>query len=275
MDLTIEVKPFVPALTIDDGLHLRKRFAEGKVLRFDRNPPRFNAAHIQNVVDELQQMLGGIPDFLKIFLCIFAYIRILQCDTVKPDDCVHGRPDFMTHVRQKRRLGLTSMLSQSQCFAQGFSVFCELDPLQMLALDRVLEPAAVFFLFIFDDKAVQHACPQHISHGVKGHQGIKDLYRDKHHHRDSEQSDGQVAESHGAFRSVGDAQGVYRCKQKHQDLYAEYQKTKRPRMISSVLIEPEQDRKEQIYNDHYESKSKEYPSGVIEDFFKSVPAVEI
>ena len=69
-----------------------------------------NAAHVQNVVDERQQMLAGQFDFLQIFRRFRREAGLLLHQADIAHDGVHRRPDVMAHVRKERALRLTAPL---------------------------------------------------------------------------------------------------------------------------------------------------------------------
>ena len=235
----------------------------------DDHPAGFNAAHIQDVVDDSQQMLCRIPDPPQVFLHLFAGRRIVHGDIVQADNGVHGRPDFMAHIRQKSGFGLAGLFRGSQGRAQHFPVLRQLLRLQVLPFHRFLKLPAVFLFFVLNDKAVQHTRPQHIPHGVKRHQGIKNLNHNQQRHGDAEHADRQMAKPHASFGSGSNAQGVDRSHEKQQNLNTEGNKPEYFRVVSAGFVKPEQDRREKIDGNHHKLKGKESPSRLTEDLFKS------
>ena len=80
--------------------HFRDVHRHGGKLDF----PALNAADVQHIVDECQQVVGALLDLLQAA----PYLRLgllLHGDVGKADDGVHGRADVMGHVVQENGLG--------------------------------------------------------------------------------------------------------------------------------------------------------------------------
>ena len=105
----------------------------------------------------------------------------------------------MAHVGQESGFRTARLFRGSERCAQGLPISGQLLSLPVLPLHRLFKLPAVLLLLILDDKRMQHAGSQHISHGVEGHQGIKNLNRDEQRHGDAEHPDCKMAEPYGAF----------------------------------------------------------------------------
>ena len=92
------IQPFVPALAADDGIDLLHHPGEGELLFPDNHASRLDAGHIQDIVDDVQQVMGGGADLFQRFLALGGNVRIAQGDIVQADDGVHGCPDLMAHI---------------------------------------------------------------------------------------------------------------------------------------------------------------------------------
>ena len=58
----------------------------------------FHAAHVKNVIDYAEQMLGRYPHLLKVVPRRRGNAGVVQRDPVQADDRVHRRADLMAHV---------------------------------------------------------------------------------------------------------------------------------------------------------------------------------
>ena len=128
----VEFQPLVPALATDNGIDLLQRVREGKLFILDDHTPGLNPAHVQDVVDDSQQMLRRSSDFFQKLPGFWRNVRIVQGDAVQPNDGVHRRADLMTHIGKEGGLGLAGLLCRLQRFLQGLTL------LQQLILQRQL-----------------------------------------------------------------------------------------------------------------------------------------
>ena len=111
-DAAVIVQPLVRALAVDDDVDLIQEHTEGEFLFLQRHSAGLDAAHIQDIVDEAQQMLGAGADFLKLLPGTGREVRILQGNVVQADDGVHGGADLVAHVGQKAGLGAAGFLGE-------------------------------------------------------------------------------------------------------------------------------------------------------------------
>ena len=66
----------------------------------------FNAAHIQHIVDEGEQMVAGCKGLAKIILHPVCIVNIAERQRGKADDGVHGGADIVGHMGEKLTFGL-------------------------------------------------------------------------------------------------------------------------------------------------------------------------
>ena len=65
----------------------------------------FDSAHIQNIIDQRQQMVAGGKDLVQIVPHPFLILHIAGCQCGKSDNGVHGRADIMRHIGEECALG--------------------------------------------------------------------------------------------------------------------------------------------------------------------------
>ncbi len=98
------------ALPSDNGIDLLQELGKGKLLVPNDHASRFDAGHIQNIVDEGQKMFCGTVDFLQISPRRGRDSRLMESQAVKTDDGVHGRTDLMAHIGEEYGLRLAGLL---------------------------------------------------------------------------------------------------------------------------------------------------------------------
>ena len=74
-------------------------------LFLDLHLAAFDAAHVQHVVDEGQQVLTGNGDFLEIIQYLFLVINMRCRQRCKPDNGIHRGADVVAHIEQEFPLG--------------------------------------------------------------------------------------------------------------------------------------------------------------------------
>ena len=275
LDLAVVLQALVPALADDDGVDLLQGLGEGELLLPDGHAPGLDAAHVQDVVDDPQQVVGGGADLFQILLDPVAGAGVVHGDVVEPDDGVHGGADLVAHVGEKGRLGLVGLLGGGQRVPQGLPALRQLLLLLLLPLQGALQLQAVLLLFVLHHEAVQHAGAQHVAHGVVGHQGIEDLDGDQGDHGDAEQADGQMPLLFCPLRPGGDGQGIGRGQQEHEDLNGEGQIPGQARMVGPVGVEAEKDGGEEIHQDHDDLKDEEGAADIEQELPEDVLALQI
>ncbi|MCY1427393.1 hypothetical protein D3C76_827950 [compost metagenome] len=87
--------------------------------------PRFNAYHIEDIADQLEQTLGAVGCDLQGEAVELTLLGLFQGDFQHTDHSVHGRSNLVAHGRQEARLGparcIRLVLGLAQCFEQMFT----------------------------------------------------------------------------------------------------------------------------------------------------------
>ena len=68
-----------------------------------------DAAHIEDIVDQLQEVVAGSDDLIQAVFDPDRIIQVRGSDVGKAYDRVHRRPDVMGHIGQERVLGVSSV----------------------------------------------------------------------------------------------------------------------------------------------------------------------
>ena len=80
--------------------NIRKAFRTGGNVHL----ARFDAAHVEHVIDKRKQVFRRLPDFREVISDLFLVVDMLCSKTRKSDNSVHRRTDIVTHVVEERRL---------------------------------------------------------------------------------------------------------------------------------------------------------------------------
>ena len=83
------------------GQHLRK--VDFHLFQMDLSA--FDAAHIQHIVDEGEQMVAGCKGLGKIIFHPILIVNIADRQRGKTDDGVHGGADIVGHIGKEGALG--------------------------------------------------------------------------------------------------------------------------------------------------------------------------
>ena len=78
----------------------------------------FNTAHIQNVIDQAQQMISGRHDLFQILFYLIPVIDMGDRQRSKPYDCIHRGTDIMGHIGKKYALCLIRLICLQKRFLQ-------------------------------------------------------------------------------------------------------------------------------------------------------------
>ena len=111
-DLAFIVQSLVRALSVDNDVDLIQKIPEGKFFLFQYHSSGLDAAHIQNIVDQAEQMLGTRSDLFQLFTGMRSQIRIPQRNIIQTDDRVHRCADLMAHIGKKTGFGPAALFSQ-------------------------------------------------------------------------------------------------------------------------------------------------------------------
>ena len=105
----------VGALAADDGVDLLEIVGERELIVLDDHLPRFYAGHVEDVIDDAEQVLCRGADLQQVFFDSVGNIRLVEGNVVQADDGVHGRADLVAHVGEESRLGLAGLLCCCEC----------------------------------------------------------------------------------------------------------------------------------------------------------------
>ena len=185
-DAAFVIQPLVPALAADDGVDLLHGRGEGKLLVPYDHAPRLDAGHIQNIVDDVQQVMGRSVDLFQRFPGLFGNIRIAQGDIVQADDGVHGRADLVAHIGKESGLGPVGLFRgiqrAVQCldFRHAFPLFRDVGNehivnaavgFRLRKMAVVVHPA---YRAVLADDAVFHIVKILVAPGDLVHDGVRD-----------------------------------------------------------------------------------------------------
>ena len=116
----IDIKFQLPGCNIrlHDRLQIMHDLRKGCLFFFDLHLAAFDAAHIQHVVDQTEQMIAGRGDFTQIILHLLLIIHMSSGKRGKTYDGVHRRPDIVGHIVQERGFCPVGMLRRCQRILQ-------------------------------------------------------------------------------------------------------------------------------------------------------------
>ena len=92
-------------LRLNDSDNPFHDFTQRDHVHRERHLTALNLGHIQHVIDQSQQMLAGQRNLLQTVLYLFRIIHMGSRNSRHTNDCIHRRPDIMTHIRQEFTLG--------------------------------------------------------------------------------------------------------------------------------------------------------------------------
>ena len=116
-DMALVIQALVLALAAEHGIDGFQELPEGEFLILQGHSSRLDPGHIQNVVDEIQEVFRRRPDLLQIAPGLLGGLRVIQGDVVQADDGIHRRPNLMAHAGQEGRLCLIGLLGRHQGIA--------------------------------------------------------------------------------------------------------------------------------------------------------------
>ena len=109
--------------------HIFDQGEDGKIDELQVHPSGFDFGKVQEIVDQLKQVSGGLPgDSQAIDLFVGEFCGQGQVDHAH--DAVEGRADFMTHVGQEEALGPVGRKGRFPGLFQvvrGFFTCCDVD----------------------------------------------------------------------------------------------------------------------------------------------------
>ena len=87
--------------------------------------PGLDLGHVENVVDELEQMLAAVVDVAGI-VAVARFVdgaqQLVLDDLGKADDGVQRRPQLVAHVGEEHRLGAVGVFRRSLAATRSFSM---------------------------------------------------------------------------------------------------------------------------------------------------------
>ena len=82
------------------------------------HPSALDPAHIQNIVNQFEQMIAGIQDLAQGITDTFRIFNMVERNTGKAQDRVHGRADIVGHIGQEKALCVVCVPSPLQSILQ-------------------------------------------------------------------------------------------------------------------------------------------------------------
>ncbi len=99
---------------LDDAPQAVENIRQGAGLFVQIYFAAFDAAHVQHIVDEAEQVVAGGHDFLEVLLHLFPVVDMGAGQGGKANDGVHGSPDVVGHVGEENALGLAGPVGLGQ-----------------------------------------------------------------------------------------------------------------------------------------------------------------
>ena len=93
-------------LGLDNGHDTVHGFPQGYHIQIKRHLAAFDLGHIQNIVNQSQQMAAGQCYLFQAVGQCLAVLQVGRGDRRHTHNGIHGRPDVMAHVGQELTLGL-------------------------------------------------------------------------------------------------------------------------------------------------------------------------
>ncbi len=87
------------------------------------HPAAFNPAHIQNIIQQAQQMITGGHDFFEVILHLLGLLDVGQRQRRETNDCIHRRADIVRHIRKENAFRLAGPVGLHQCILQLILLF--------------------------------------------------------------------------------------------------------------------------------------------------------
>lgn len=138
-----EVELLGDDVRLDDGPHVVEKVRQVQRLLLDLHLAGLDAAHVEHVVDQAEQVLARGGDLLQVLLDLGLVVDVRGGKRRKADDGVHGRPDVVRHVVEEARLCLVGVLRGKK------------RPLELAA--ALLDALAQLLLAVLEG-AVEHDC---------------------------------------------------------------------------------------------------------------------
>ena len=117
-----QLQPLGLHLGLDDIDQIVGQLGDVAGLILDLDLAALNAAHVQDVVDEAEQVVAGGEDLLEAVLDLLPVVDVADCDGGKADDGVHGGADVVGHIGQEGGLGPVGVLGLHQRLLEGLGL---------------------------------------------------------------------------------------------------------------------------------------------------------
>ena len=98
VDVAVVFELLFFALAAENRVDLLNQFRERKFFVAQSHASRLNAAHVEYVVNQTQQVLRGRADFFEVTACRVGNSRFVERKAVEPDNRVHWRANFVAHA---------------------------------------------------------------------------------------------------------------------------------------------------------------------------------
>ena len=129
LHMTLVFETFLLTLTAYHSIDLFQHFGKREFFFPENQSAGFDSRHIQNIIYDTKQMIGAGSYSFGVFPYLFAYLRIIQNDTVQTDNGIHRSPYLMTHIGKKCCFRLVCLFCSGKSFLKrpallhGFSGF--------------------------------------------------------------------------------------------------------------------------------------------------------
>ena len=86
-------------------LDLPDRFVQVKTTLIDGNPPRLNSGHVQDIIDQVEEMLPAPLDNFQALALFRRRLSLVDEEIGKSQDGIERRAQLVIHIRQESALG--------------------------------------------------------------------------------------------------------------------------------------------------------------------------
>ena len=114
-------------IRLDDGFQIVHHLGQGGLLLLDLHLAALNAAHVQHVVNEAEQVVAGGGDLGQVVLDLLGVVDVGGGQGGEADDGVHGGADVVGHVVQEGGLGPVGVLGGNQGVLEIQPLLLQLD----------------------------------------------------------------------------------------------------------------------------------------------------
>ena len=113
-DIHVQLQLLGVDLSGDDRLDIVKDIRQIGLLLLQVDLSAFNAAHIQHIVDEREQMVTGGEDLGQVVLHFLLIVNVGCGQSRETDNGVHGSTDIMGHVGKEGALCFVRLLRHEE-----------------------------------------------------------------------------------------------------------------------------------------------------------------